>query len=181
MPAGRKAMTPASEHCRPNRKRDPEGERRRHHLDAGRDDQTTGQDDHVDGHHRGRHRAPPEIERIDAIAAEHEEAQHETDVRRIEQRPPAPADQVLGQHRDRGGCGEDVSAAKAPPLPVLRAIDSQEEGHTVAGEQRARRPREHLPREKHDRELDDRAGAERDEYLRDRQLEAERGLPEHLE
>ena len=55
---------------------------------------------------------------------------------------------------------------KATPFPVRK---------------RARRPHEHALRAERDRDLEDPGDGERDEDLRDRQLEVERDLAEHLQ
>ena len=51
----------------------------------------------------------------------------------------------------------------------------------VPREQRARRPHQHALAPKRDRDLEHRAGEQRDEDLRDREVEVERRLPEDLE
>ena len=77
--------------------------------------------------------------------------------------------------------GEDPPAVHAPPVAVLGSRDAEDEGDAVAGQERTRRPHEHALAAEGDRDLEDPGDRERDQDLRDRQLEVERDLPEHLE
>ena len=64
---------------------------------------------------------------------------------------------------------------------MLGARDAQDEGDAVSGQERARRPHDDPLLPEDDRELENRAHADRDEDLRDRQVEVERDLAEDLE
>ena len=136
---------------------------------------------HEGQRHPRRHRPPPEVERIRAELPEGEEAHDETEVRRVEDVSSVDADHVLREQRDRGGPGEDPRAVQAPPVAVLGPGHAQDEGHTVSGEQRARGPHDDVVAEEGDADLEHGARPERDEDLGDRQVEAERRLPEHLQ
>ena len=93
--------------------------------------------------HPGAERRPPEVERLEARAAEHDEHDDEPDVRRVEHVRAAVADEVLGRQRERGDAGEHPPGVGAPvvadgvlgtrrisatPLPVSIALA----GHTNA-------------------------------------------------
>ena len=115
------------------------------------------------------------------VGAEQHEAEHEAEVRRVEDVVPAEADQVLREDRDGRRAGEDPPALHAPPVAVLGAGHAQDERDAVAGQQRARRPHDHALAAERDRELEHRAREQRDEDLGDRELEAERRLAEDLQ
>ena len=66
-------------------------------------------DDHPDVQWR-----PPEVERLDPRAAEHDERDDQPDVRRVEHVRAAVPDDVLGQQRERGDAGEHVPGVGAP-------------------------------------------------------------------
>ena len=142
---------------------------------------TPDDDDPEREHHPRRHRPPPEGERIGPRRPEEDEAEDEPEVRGVEEVVAAEADQVLRE--ERHGCrpGEDPPAVHAPPVPVLRAGNAEDERDAVPRQKRARRPHDHPPLPERDPELEDRARQERDEDLGDRELEAERRLPEHLQ
>jgi hypothetical protein len=64
---------------------------------------------------------------------------------------------------------------------VLGTRNAQDERHAVAGQERARRPHEDVVAEERDPDLEHGTRAERDEDLRDREVEAERSLSEDLQ
>ena len=63
---------------------------------------------------------------------------------------------------------------------MLRPGDAEDEGDAVAGQHRARGPHQHVLAEERDPDLEYGAGPEREQNLGDREVEAERDLPEHL-
>ena len=128
-----------------------------------------------------RHRPPPELEWIGPLRAEQQEAQHEPEVRGVEDVVAPELDQVLGQQRDGGGAREDPPAVHAPPVAVLGPRHAEDEGDAVSREQRARRPEDHVLAPEGDSHLEHCAGEQRDEDLGDREPEVERDLPEHLQ
>ena len=65
--------------------------------------------------------------------------------------------------------------------PCTRPRDAQDEGDAVAGQQRAGRPHDHVLPPRGDPDLEHGAGEQRDEDLRDRQLEVEGDLAEDLQ
>ena len=160
---------------------EPEADRDREQLQTRQDQQPTADDDHERERQPDRHPRPPEVERVGAILAEDQEAEDEPDVRRVEDVASAEADHVLGEQCDCSRRDVDPPAVEAPPIAVLRARDAQDEGDAVAGQERAGRPHDHPVAPERDRELEHGAGPEGDEDLRDRQVEAERRLPQHLQ
>ena len=138
-------------------------------------------DDRERERHPGRHRPPPELERVGAAGAEQQEAEDEPEVRRVEDVAPAELDHVLREQRHGRGAGEDPPAVQAPPVPVLRARHAQHERDAVPGQQRARRPHDHALAAERDPDLEHRAREQRDEDLGDREPEAERHLAKDLE
>ena len=91
------------------------------------------------------------------------------------------ADQVLREDRDGRRAREDPPALHAPPVTVLGAGYPQDERDAVPGQERARGPHDHALPAKRDPELDHSGGEQRDEDLRDRELESEGSLPEDLQ
>ena len=150
-------------------------------VQAREDREAADDDDRQRERHPGRHRPPPEVERLGARGAEHEEAEDEPEVGRVEDVAAAELDHVLGEQRDRRRAHEDPPAVQAPPVAVLGAGDAEDEGDSVPGQQRARRPHEHVLAKEGDADLEHSAGEQRDEDLGDRQAEVERHLAEHLE
>ena len=140
-------------------------------------DEAAGDDDHERERHPGRHRRPPEVERVGAVLAEQQEAEHEPEVRRVEDVASAEPDHVLREERrpprspakihqprrlHQSPCSvPGTRRTKATPLPVRSALA----GHMIT---RCRRSAI--------AELEHRAGRERDEDLRDREPEVERDL-----
>ena len=90
-------------------------------LDPIEDHEAAADDDRERGDHPGRHRSPPEVERLRAALAEDQEAADQADVRRVEDVATAEAKDVLGEQRGGGGAGVEVPAVCAPPIAVLRA------------------------------------------------------------
>ncbi len=127
------------------------------------------------------HRPPPELERVGVLRAEQQEAEHEPEVRRVEDVTASELDQVLREQRDGGRGGEDPPAVHAPPVAVLRPRHAEDEGDAVSGQERARRPEDHVLAPERDPHLEHRARQQRDEDLRDREPELERHLPQDLE
>ena len=74
---------------------------------------------------------PPQVERIDAVRAEQHEAQHQPDVRRVEDVFVADAKDMLRDDRDRSRRGEDPGSMQAPPLAMLRAGDPEDQRHAA--------------------------------------------------
>ena len=174
-------MAARGQHSDPGREREPEPDRDADEVqspedeEAARDDQPDGEDE------RGRQRPPPQRERIRPLRAEQQEAENEAEVRRVEDVPAANPDEVLRQQGDGGRPGEDPPAVHAPPVAVLGPRHAQDERDAVPREQGARRPHENPLAAERDRDLEDPGDRERDEDLRDRQLEVERHLPEDLQ
>ena len=124
---------------------------------AQQDREPAGDDDRDGEREPRRHRPPPELERVGQLGAEQEEAEHEAEVRRVEDVAPAELDQVLGQERHGGRPGEDPPAVHAPPVAVLRSGHAQDEGDAVPRQQRARRPQEHVLAPERDPDLEHRS------------------------
>ena len=181
VPARRHLVARGRDHADSDRERDPERDRDREQMKPREDRERADEDDREREHHPRRHRPPPERERIGVRGTEQHEAEHEAEVRRVEDVMPANPDHVLGENRYRGRGGEDPPAVEAPPVTVRRARHAEDEGDAVPGQERARGPHDHALLVKGDRELDHRACRERDEDLGDRELEAEGGLPQDLE
>ena len=181
VPAGRHRVAAGREHGQAGGERDPEADRDPQQMQAQQDREPAGDDDRDGEREPRRHRPPPELERVGQLGAEQEEAEHEAEVRGVEDVPPAELDQVLGQQRHGGRPGEDPPAVHAPPVAVLRSGHAQDEGDAVPRQQRARGPQEHVLTPERDPDLEHRAREQRDENLGDREPELERHLPEHLQ
>ena len=120
---GRRPSVTQNEAARPSRRRR-----------AG-DQQPAAEDDRVGGDHPGVERSPPEVERLDPAAAQHDEGDDQPDVRRVEDVGAAVADDVLREQREGGDAGEHVPLVEAPrdrrpASPATRRI----EGDAAAGE-----------------------------------------------
>ena len=148
---------------------------------AQEDRESAGDDDRDRECEPGRHRPPPELERIGMLRAEQQEAQDEPEVRGVEDVAAPELDQVFRQQRDGSGAGEDPPAVHAPPVSVLGPRHAEDEGDAVTGEQSAGRPENHVLAPEGDAHLEHRTGQQRDEDLGDREAEVERHLPEHLQ
>ena len=144
------------------------------------DRETTADDDREREHHQCRHWPPPEVERFDAARAENEEAEHQGDVRRIEDVRAAEADQIFRQQRNGRSRRVDPGAPQTPPVTVLRALNPQHERDAVPREERARRPHDHSSLSEDNADLQHRARSERDQDLGDREAKVERRLSEDL-
>ena len=175
------AVAGAGEQAERERDRDPEGRREHQELEPPRDHHPAGEDDGVGREHPDRQRRPPEVERLDHAAAEHDEGDDQPDVGRVEDVRSAVADDVLGEERERGDAREDVPAVGAPRLVRRRADDPQDERDAAPGEHRAGRPDEGAARAERQDDLDDRRGQDRREDLRDADLEPQHGLPQHVD
>ena len=181
MPARGHRVAGESEDAGRGGEREPEAGGDYDELEPSKDREPAEDDDGERDRHPRVHRAPPEVERLRATGAEDQEAEDEPDVGRVEDVRAAQPQQVLGEQRDRRRAGEYPPAAQAPPVAVLRSGDAQDERDAVSGQQRARRPHDDPLLPEDDRELEDGAHADRDEDLRDRQVEVERDLAEDLE
>ena len=106
------------------------------------DQQAAAEDDGVGRDHPDVQRRPPEVERLDARAAEHDEGDDQPDVRRVEEVRAAVPDDVLRQQREGGDAREHVPLVGAPGIVGRRPDDAQDERHAAAGQHRARRPDE---------------------------------------
>ena len=181
VPARRHVVAARREHGDARREGDPEADGDVQQPQPPEDREPAGDDDREREREPGRHRPPPELERVGVLRAEQQEAEDEPEVRRVEDVPPAELDQVLREQRDGGGAGEDPPAVHAPPVAVLRAGHAEDEGDAVSGQERARRPEDHVLAPERDPHLEHRAGQQRDEDLGDREAEVERHLPEDLQ
>ena len=140
LPALDRAHVPACRHCvaaqckdaEAGREREPEADRESDQPDAAEDREAADHDQRERQRETHRHWAPPEVERLGDRLAQHEENEDEADVRRVEDVPPAEADQVLREDRDRRGRREDPPTLEAPPVAVVGARDAQDEGNAVA-------------------------------------------------
>jgi hypothetical protein len=150
-------------------------------VKSDQDRETADDDDRERQGEPPRHRPPPEVERLRVLRPEQQETEDEAEVRRVEDVRAAELDHVLGKERDGGGAREDRPAVQAPPVAVLGPGDPQDEGDSVPGQHRARRPHQHVLAEEGDAHFEDRAGTDRDQDLGDRQPEVERDLAEDLE
>ena len=157
MPRRSHLVTARGEHPDACREREPERHGDHEQPQSGEDREAADHDEGQGEDEPRRERAPPERERICSLGAEQEEAEHEPEVRRVEDVPAAMDDQMLGEERDGGGAREDPPAVQAPPVAVLGAGDAEHERDAVAGQERARRPHEHLPPAERDRDLEHRA------------------------
>ena len=181
VPPSRHRVAAEREHADPSGERHPERHGDPEQLEPRQDQETARDDDSERDQEPRRHRAPPEVERVGAAAAEDQEAEDEPDVRRVEDVVPSPLDQVLGEDRDRRRPDVDPPAVQAPPVAVLRAGHPQDERDAVSGQEGARGPQEHALLVEGDCHLDHRAGREGDQDLRDRELEPEAHLPDQLQ
>ena len=129
----------------------------------------------------GRQGRPPEVERLDHAASEHDEGDDEPDVGRVEHVRPVVVDDVLGEERERGDDREDVPGVGVPRVVRRRPDDAQDEGDAAPGEHRAGRPDEGAARAEGEGDLDDRGGQDRGEDLRDAHPEAQAGLPQDVD
>ena len=145
------------------------------------DREAAADDDREREREPGPHRPPPELERVGVLRAEQQEAEHEPEVRGVEDVTASELDQVLREQRDGCRGGEDPPAVHAPPVAVLRPGHAEDEGDAVSGQERARRPEDHVLAPERDPHLEHRARQQRDEDLRDREPELERHLPQDLE
>ena len=174
-------MAARGEHADPRGEREPEPDGDPDEVQPPQDEKPARDDQPDREDERGGQRAPPEGERIRALRTQEQEAEHEPEVRRVEDVPSANPDEVLGEQRDRGRSREDPPAVHAPPVTMLGARHAQHEGDAVSGQEGTRRPHEHALAAERDRDLEDPGDRERDQDLRDRQLEVERDLPEYLQ
>ena len=123
------------------------------------------EDDGVGGQHPEVERRPPEVERLDDLASQHQEGRHEPHVRRVEDVGPSIADPVLGEQGQGGDPGEQVPAVQRPVFSALLTNDAKNQGDTAAGEHGACRPNDLLGLTKGERHLDDGAGEDGGEDL----------------
>ena len=152
---------------------DPEGQAHGEQVQATADEQAAGEDHHVGGDHRRPDRRPPEVERLDPVAAEHQERGDQRDVRGVEHVPAAEADEVLrGQPGE--GDGDEQGYAVERGVPALLGADHAEQQHRAGGGlERTRRPHQPTSATKEVCRLGDTTGDDRDHDLRDRQLETQ--------
>ena len=113
-PAGDHAVARRREHADARRQGQPERHRRGQEPEASGDQQPADEDDGIGQEHPGAEGRPPEVERLDPRAPEHDEHDDEADVRRVEHVRPAVADEVLGHQRERGDAGEHPPGVGAP-------------------------------------------------------------------
>ncbi len=165
----------------PSCKREPEAPGDDEEAESRQDGQAAGDDECDCQREPWGHRAPPEVEWLGTVLAEHKEAKNEPEVRGVEDVASSPADQVLRQERDGGRRREDPRSVKAPPVAVRRSRHTQDERDSVAGQERARRPHDHVLAEEGNADLEHRARSDRDEDLGDRETEPEHGLAENLQ
>ena len=145
------------DHGQPGGERDPEPHRDAQQADPPEDHEAVEHDDRQPEGDPREHRPPPEVQRLRPRLAEDEEARDERDVGRVEDMPPAVADEVLGEDREDRHADVDPPAVQAPPVPVLRAGDAEDEGDAVRGQQRARRPHDHAAPAELERHVEQRA------------------------
>ena len=181
VPGRRHRVPTGRQHADPRGERDPEADCDSDQVESPQDEEATRHDEHECEDERGCQRSPPQREWIRALGTQEEEAEHEPEVGGVEDVPSANPDEVLRQQRDRRRPGEDPPAVHAPPVAVLGSGHAEDEGDAVSRQECARRPHDDALAEERDRDLEDPGDRERDEDLRDRQLEVERDLPEHLE
>ncbi len=181
VPGGRHRVPAGREHADPRGEREPEADGDSDELEPPQD-QEAADDDQRDREDEGRGQwPPPQRQRIRTLGAEQQEAEHEAEVRRVEDVLSSNPDEVLREQSDRGRRREDPGAVHAPPVAVLGAGHTKDEGDAVAGQEGARGPHEHALGSERDRDLEDRGREERNEDLRDRQLEVEGHLAEDLQ
>ena len=98
----RRHLVPAQgEHADSRCERQPEPDGDPDEVQPPEDEEAPDHDQHERDDERGGERAPPEGERVGALGAEQEEAEHEAEVRRVENVPPSNPDQVLRKQGDR--------------------------------------------------------------------------------
>ena len=165
------------------REREPEADRDPQQVEPAEDREAAGDDEGEGERQPGATSAPTRSRAGSArVAAEHQEAEHEPEVRRVEDVPARGIGSTYFESSETAAVpGEDPPAVQAPPVAVLGARDAEDERDAVAGQERARRPHDHVLPAEGDRDLEHRAGEERDEDLRDREPEVERDLAEDLE
>src|SRR5262249_53241307 len=115
------------------REREPEADRDPDEVEAPQDEEAADDDQAKREDECWRQRPPPHSERIRALGAEQQEAEDETDARRVEDVAATCADDVLREERDGGGSGEEPPALHAPPVPVLGSGYAEDERDAVAG------------------------------------------------
>ena len=180
-PAGDHAVPGRGEQPDAGRQGDPERRRRGEQLEAVGDEHAADHDDGVRREHPPVERRPPEVERLDALAAEHDERHDETDVGRVEHVRSPVAHEVLRRQREPGDAGEHVPRVGAPVVARGSARHAQDQRHTAAGQHRARRPDEGPAGPERQGHLEDRAREDRGEDLRHADVEAQRGLTEDVD
>ena len=181
MPGGRHLVVARREDGDPGREGQPEADRDPEEVQSREDREPAAHDQRDRDREPDRHRSPPERERVGALRPDEQEAEDEPEVRRVEDVPSAEGDHVLREQGDGGRPGEDPPAVQAPPVAVLGPRHAEHERHAVPGQERARRPHDHALSPERDPDLEDRAREQRDEDLRDREVEVERRLPEDLQ
>ncbi len=139
------------------REREPERDRGGEEPETRGDEQPADQDHRVGDDHPGAEGRPPEVEWLDAGAAEHDEDDDEPDVRRVEDvRAPVP-DEVLGRERECRDAREHAPGVRssngrrqvcsaparssATPLPVSIALAGQTNDRSLGTSSRPRWPR----------------------------------------
>ena len=127
----------------PDRERGVEGGCHPEQSEAAAERDAADDDDGVGGEHRPAERAPPEVERFDAVGAEHQERRDQRHVGWVEDVPALVADVVLGEHPGRGDAGEVVPPVERPPVVGLHAGDAEDQGRAGRRLEGARRPRQH--------------------------------------
>ncbi len=162
-------------------KREPERRCRGEEPEARSDQEPADQDDCVRQDHPGAERRPPEVERLEARAPEHDEHDDEPDVRRVEDVRSPVADQVLRRQRERGDAREHPPGVEAPVVADGSARHPQDQRDAAAGEHRARGPHERVLTPERDRDLHDRARDDGGEDLRHGHVEPQLRLPEHVD
>ncbi len=171
----------AATHADRHGERHPEDHCDLEQTETAEDCEPSPDDDRKRQCHPERHRPPPEVQWLGDLGADREKAHDQPEVRRVEDVCPPEANQVLREQPDRSRAGEDPPAVEAPPVAVLGSVDPQNERNAVAGDERARRPHDHAVAEERDRELEQACGSDRDQNLRDREVEPERDLPENVQ
>ena len=161
---------------------DPERGCHHQELQAPGDEQPADEDDGVgQDHPRVGERRPPEVERLGPRAAEHDERDHQPEVRRVEQVRAAVLDGVLGEQRERRDAGEHVPLVEAPVVAERGARDAEDEGDAAAGEHRTCRPHEGAAAAELDGHVEDRSGEDGSQDLRNADPEVQADLAEHVE
>ena len=127
-----------------------------------------------------RRRSGRRVRAVRVLRPEQQETEDEAEVRRVEDVRAAEFDHVLGKERDSGGAREDRPAVQAPPVAVLGPGNPQDEGDSVPGQHRARRPYQLPGLAEGQSDLDDGRGQNCGEYLRYRHPEPEGGLAQNV-